>query len=80
MDQDYEAKQFQFLKAMAQKFEDYATILFLDDKATIPAGHQHAPVSAARRQRKILAAGVGPKGLKAYDHNLIPMHLTPLKI
>lgn len=76
-DQHFGAKQFKYLKQMAQRFSSHATVFFLDDKASIPIGHPNTPVSATRRQRKVLGAGIGPKGLTAADHDVIPMHLTP---
>lgn len=76
-DQHYGAKQFKYLKQMAQRLSSYATVFFLDDKASIPIGQPNTPVSATRRQRKVLGAGVGQRGLTAADHDVIPMHLTP---
>ena len=50
---------------------------FLDDKASIPVGYEGAPVSATRRQRHVLMAGLDNRGLNAMDHDNIPQHLIP---
>lgn len=52
-------------------------MFFLDDKAAIPVGFEGAPVSATRRQRSVLKAGLDNRGLNALDHDNIPQHLTP---
>lgn len=62
---------------MALRFKDNSTVFFLDDKAAIPIGFPSTPVSATRRQRKVLHAGLAPGELSAADHDVIPMHLTP---
>lgn len=77
VDQHFGAKQFQYLKLMSQRFAEHALMIFMDDKASVPVGHPNTPVSATKRQRKVLAAGVGLGGLTAADHDVIPMHLTP---
>lgn len=76
-DQHYASKQFLFMKQMAQKFRDYCSVCFMDDKASIPIGSPGAPLSATRRQRTILQAGVGQSGLNSLDHDNAVMHLTP---
>lgn len=40
-------------------------------------GFEGAPVSATRRQRSVLKAGLDNRGLNALDHDNIPQHLTP---
>ncbi|XP_038106421.1 uncharacterized protein LOC6049162 [Culex quinquefasciatus] len=77
VDQHFGAKQFQFLKAMAGKFCDHSLAFFMDDKATIPVGFVGAPVSATRRQRSVLMAGLDGRGLNAMDHDNIPQHIVP---
>ena len=76
-DQHYGAKQFQYMKLMAQRFRDNSIVTFMDDKAAIPIDHPNTPVSATKRQGKVLAAGVAANELTAADHDVTPMHLTP---
>lgn len=59
------------------KFSDQSLVFFLDDKASIPVGFGGAPVSATRRQTKVLMAGLDARGLNAMDHDNIPQHLIP---
>lgn len=59
------------------RFYEHSLVFFLDDKASIPVGFEGAPVSATRRQRKILMAGVDERGLNAMDHDNIPQHIVP---
>ena len=74
-DQHYGAKQ--YMKLMAQRFQNNSIVIFLDDKAAIPIGHPSTPVSATKQQRKVLAAGVAANELTAARVDVIPMHLTP---
>ncbi|XP_062557356.1 uncharacterized protein LOC134222229 [Armigeres subalbatus] len=76
-DQHYGAKQFQYMKMMAGRFHTSSLVFFLDDKAAILVGFEGAPVSATRRQRSVLKAGLDNRGLNALDHDNIPQHLTP---
>lgn len=50
-------------------------VFFLDDKASIPVGYEG--VSATRRQRPVLMAGLDQRGLNAMDHDNIPQHIVP---
>lgn len=59
------------------RFHTSSLVFFLDDKAAILVGFEGAPVSATRRQRSVLKAGLDNRGLNALDHDNIPQHLTP---
>ena len=48
-------------------------MFFINDKALIRVGHPDAPVTATRRQRRVL----GGMDSLACDHDHIPMHIKP---
>lgn len=77
VDHHYAAKQFKFMREMATKFRDISTCYFLDDKAAIPIGPFHTPVSTTRRQRPAFVDTRNEQGLNAADHDIIPLHITP---
>ncbi|XP_058814678.1 uncharacterized protein LOC131678503 isoform X1 [Topomyia yanbarensis] len=62
---------------MAGLFSENALMYFLDDKSSIPVGYAGAPVSATRKQRAVLMAGLNERGLNTMDHDNVPQHIIP---
>lgn len=71
------ALEYSFSFSISGKFSENSIVFFLDDKASIPVGFEGAPVSATRRQRHVLMAGLDGRGLNVMDHDNIPQHLVP---
>ena len=72
----YCATLFKFQRTMAVKYREYASMFFVDDKATVPVGEPERPVSTNVRAHGV-ALVPGDKILGAFDHDFHICDLVP---
>ena len=72
----YCATLFKFQRTMAVKYREYASMFFVDDKATVPVGEPERPVST-NVQAHGVALVPGDKILGAFDHDFHICDLVP---
>ncbi|XP_038063361.1 uncharacterized protein LOC119734068 [Patiria miniata] len=77
-DSKYAGFNFKLLKEFAVKWKDHAVFLCLDDKAVVPVGEPHAPVSTGvRAHGKSLTSADPERATKALDHDFHVCGLVP---